>query len=118
MFWTTVGFAEVDFDVGIVGVAEGGFGYPGEEEGRGGNGRSAGGPGSKGVGGGFGGGRFLLDESYEAGDVVFGGGGGVDIDLGLLVGLPGLGIRGKENTLDFECKSFTPLPVVVCVMVL
>ena len=68
---------EVDFDVDIGGFAELGFGDPCKEE-------VGGGRGSLGVGrGGAVAGRdvFLLEEGDVAGDVVFGGGGGVDVDL-------------------------------------
>lgn len=36
MLWRRVAFGEIDFYVGVEGVAEGVFGKPGEEEGSGG----------------------------------------------------------------------------------
>lgn len=68
---------EVDFDVDVGGFAELGFGDPCKEE----VGRGRGGLGI-GRGGAIAGPDvFLLEEGDVAGDIVFGRGGGVDVDL-------------------------------------
>jgi hypothetical protein len=80
LFGRRIAFREVDFDVYIVCVSEGVLGEPREEK-RGRNGSFL---------AGFGGGRgwtvaygeFLLEEGDVTRDVVFGGGCGMDVDLG------------------------------------
>lgn len=61
-------------------------------------------------------GGFLLDDGDKAGDVIFGGGGGMDVDLCCQVysGISGV----RKPTLLLEKSSLTPLPDVEWAMVL
>lgn len=66
---------------------------------------------------------FLLEEGDVPWDIVFGRWCWVDVDLsyGLLMSVLGprlWGIIASLLTLLFENRSFTPLPVSACVMVL
>lgn len=61
-------------------------------------------------------GGFLLDERDKTGDVIFGGGGRMDVDLCCQYNLRTSGIR--KRTLLLENRSLTPLPDAEWAMVL
>lgn len=109
-----VAIGQVNSHVGTVGIAQRRLGDPCKKVGSG----------FVAVGGsehGRVGGRrwLLLDEGDEAGNVVFGGGSGMNVDLDPLSALKGSGNGGHGMaTLLLEYSSFTPLPDRAWAMVL